>query len=298
MRRLLVPAILFASCASAAVAEDIDITVRKTVDSAHKKARVIIINSDGKKTEFQLGKDKIDWSKLKGLPDHVLIRIKKAIAEQAEHEKKHRPVVRTYGKAVIVGADGKKQVIEFGDKGIDEKVLQKLPKNVRIRVEKAIKGVPAHGKAVGKAVIIGADGQKREIEFDVKNGQGASLKGLPKHIQLRIEEAMKDRKKGGTYSFSASKIGTGVFIGPDGKKHVFRFNPDTFEWQKKLLPEMPAKAREHLLSALKNKGYLVKQEIRINKDSKGASSDKLDLILKRLDQLEKQMQELRKKVDD
>eukprot|EP00913_Durusdinium_trenchii_P022853 g21457.t1 len=311
MKRLLVPAMLVATLSSVAAAKDVDVEVRETVreskGSESKAARVIIIDANGKKTELKLGKGALDSKAVKGLPKGLQIRVRKAVEEhttKGDKGGKGKSVVRTYGKAVIIGPDGKKQEFEFGDEKVNEKVLKGLPKNIRLRIEKAIKfqdGKGAAGKqAYGKAVIIGPGGKKQEFEFSGKPGDKDFLKmeDVPKELRVRIEAALKAHGHKGEYKFNKSHHGTGVFIGPDGKKHEFQIKNGNWTIDRTTLQKMPKEAREKILDALMNKGIMTKSHVVFPGGGIKSQNDKLDLILKRLEKLEKQVQDLKKKVND
>lgn len=326
MRQLLIPAILCTSYVSFASADEVDVVVKKsqTKKSESKAARIIIIQTDGKKHEFRLGKDKIDAKVLKGLPKNIQIRIKKAIADHADkgqgkgkgkrtikatvHAHGKDGTVHTHGKVVIVGPDGKRREIEFDGKSIDEKVLKGLPKNIRIRIQNALKGQPGKGKVIrkthGKAIIIGADGKKKEFKIGVGGfgPKGADLKGLPKEIRLKIEQAMKAHGGKGAFKFNAPNTRIGIFIGPDGKKHEFRMNSKNINLHginPAFLKQMSKEDREKFFKALHGAGFTAQKNLKVEVTRAGSKSgtDKLDLILQRLDSLEKQIQDLRKKVD-
>jgi len=126
------------------------------------------------------------------------------------------------GKVIVVGPDGKKQEFNFGDgqlrlnveealKGVDlpEEVRKHLREH-RERVEKLHKEKRPDAKGAivqGKAIIIGPDGKKREI--DLGDGGALELKfdgdlpnielgeAVPEEIRKRMQQAierMRDSK--------------------------------------------------------------------------------------------------------
>ena len=293
MNRLFIPAIAIATLFStAAVAEDktidVDIDVVKKTDSP--VTRVIIITADGKKREIKIGDGKFDG--IKHLPKGIRVRVEKAVNETKKGGKDKPKVTRkVVGRAVIVGPDGKKREIKFGDGKFDKKALDGLPKDIRIRIERAVKGLPKGGaKAVtGRAVIIGPDGKKREI--NLKNFDGKDFRlDLPKDVQDKLNNLIKGKGKEGALKLHTIK--KGIFIGPDGKKREFKIDGKDFDFEGSL-KNLPPEVRAEVRKAMANRWWR-SSTIRTRK---GSSPDKLDLILKRLDQLQKQVDALRKKVE-
>lgn len=254
---------------------DVDIQiVQKKGSSAVTK--VIIVTADGKKREIRVGDGKLDGKSVKGLPKGVRIHVEKSVDEHRikNGDGKRKVTRRVVGRAVIVGPDGKKREIKFDGKGIDPKALKGLPKDIRIRLERAIKG-GAEGKETvrriqSRAIIIGSDGKPREWK---------GIDDLPKEVRNRFRNLH-------------NKHSHGIFIDRNGNKFQFKIDGSQGADLDAVLNKLPKDLRDQVRKALANRW----------KPSKagGASSslnDKLDLILKRLDRLQKQVDELRKRAD-
>lgn len=273
-----------------AVAQEIDVDVVVEKD-AKKQAphvtRIIVVTSDGKKREIKLRDGKLDPKSAKGLPHGVRIHVERRAKETNNNGRTKRSVT---GRAIIVGPDGRKREIKFDGGKVDEKSLKDLPKDIRVRVLDAVKGKDVNARSFGRAIIVGPDGTKREFKFEGKHPpHGAHLKDLPEDVRKKLHELMKN--KGGVISVTVS--GKGVVIGPDGKKRVFEFkdvkgggNADIDITLKKLPADVRGTVRQLIVERHKSHAKVKKH-----------GGDKLDLILKRLENLQKQVDELRKRID-
>ena len=266
-------AVLVGANFASAEDRDVDIQiVQKKGGSAVTK--VIIVTADGKKREILVGDGKLDGKSVKGLPKGVRIHVDKSVDERRIKNGDGKSTVtrRVVGRAVIVGPDGKKREIKFNEKGIDPKALQGLPKDIRIRLEAAIKGDGKGNvrKLQTRAIIIGPDGKPL-------NWKG--IDELPKDIRNRIKSLH-------------NKHTHGIFVGPHGKKFEFKIDGSKGADLDAVLKNLPKDVRDQVRKALANRW---KPAPRI--EVRSSSNDKLDLILKRLDRLQKQVDELRKRVD-
>ena len=156
--------------------------------------------------------------------------------------------------------------------------------------------IKARSKISGRIVIIGPDGKKQERKFGSDN---ANAKGvptdLPKEIRERLEKALRD---------GTAKFGKWIIIGPDGKKHEFEFG-DGKDGEKDVFKGLPKELRQQIEKAMKGGAFGGSFRIdsaRIEtykpgaKTEKDQANDKLDLILKRLESIERELQELKKKM--
>lgn len=325
MKRLLTPALAFAATivlATTSSADEVqfEFVVKDTIKKNAKPVRrptprVIIVTADGKSREFQL-----DEQSIQNLTKGIRVRIDHAVKGNATQDKSTRGAKNSQqsgssqsssksskqfsrqssGRAVIVGPDGKRREFKFSDDELDGKVLQGLPKNLREQILRSMKAQHGKGKATagsfGRAFMIGPDGKKREIKF----GTGANslhLKGLPQEIRVRIQKALTHK---GVHEHRIQTTNRGIIIGPDGEKHEFKIDGrNSGEKIEILVQQLPANVREEVRKAMALQFKRVHSHSHAehaHSHDKKPSPDKLDLILKRLNQLQKQVDALQKKI--
>jgi hypothetical protein len=267
--------------------------------------RKVIVKVEGGEKEAKDGKKRVQVQVLElgGGEKKLSAELRKQIEEKVKKAAKGSSIT-IFSKGFKIGSDGKLQEIDLNIEAGDLNLggaLKGLPKEIRVQVEAAMKGINLKqgGKgAVGKAVIIGPDGKRQEIDLDLAKGElklGDALKGLPKGVQLRIEKAVVGAEH--KHSDKASS-GTAIIIGPDGKKKEIKLNISGGQLNLgaslKGLPQEVRKKVELAISGAKRAKHAHAEATVQNK----AAGDKLDLILKRLERMEKQIQELRAKVKD
>lgn len=238
-------------------------------DGANAKGKVTI-EINGKKREFKIGDNH----------DEVVKKIHQVIKD-GDHETSIRATI--IGHGMIVGPDGEKKKFEFGDPAANKKMLEGLPKEVRIRVEKAMKD-SAKGAIFGQGLMIGPDGAKKIIKLGDGPMSNEVLDKLPKEARKMIEQAMKEAEnvaKGGQ--------GRAIFIGPDGVKKELNFGDagiEDIDIDLDIVEKLP-KTLQYRIQRLH------KDDAEINVTKKDPLVSKLDLILKRLDKIEKELEALK-----
>jgi len=200
--------------------------------------RIVIVGPDGQKKEIDLGNAGTGEVK-----KHL--RLHWNTDGEGPKDLSIKPDGRVHGRIVVLGPDGKKREIEFGnpkkggddegeDEGDDEDGdddedegdddgndddddCEKCPSGVRVHTH-------------GKMIIIGPDGQKKEIDFGGKLHEGIRIHGvLPKdydeHIRKHFDglgKAHGDLRIHGVLPKS---------LNPEARKHfdgVLRLNSGTF----------------------------------------------------------------------
>lgn len=310
MNRLFLPGVLAATFATVAIADDKPKTIRVTVVKSDKgdksgkrtekgSARVIIVTADGQKREILIG----DGKGLDKLPKGIRLRVEQALkgtahkggkGDKGHNHKGGKTAItrKVVGRVVIVGPDGSKKEITIGDGKFDGKALEGLPKDIRVKIERALKGpvkpVKPVQKRSGRVIVIGPDGKKQEFKFDAGAFDHKAIKlNLPKDVLLKLNELHQQK---GLDKREIRVLKRGIFVGPDGKKHEFQLDGAKIDVDV-ILKGLPADVRNEVRKAvtLRWKGA--------GKGSVKPSADKLDLILKKLDSLQKQVDELRKRID-
>ena len=95
--------------------------------SKAKTPHKITIEIDGKKHELGIGQDQNVVKKI-----HEIIKDKNG-------EKEVEVEATIIGKGIIIGPDGENKEFQLGDASGSKEMLKGLPKEIRLRVEKAIK---------------------------------------------------------------------------------------------------------------------------------------------------------------
>jgi|GEM_PF-4742471 predicted DNA-binding protein len=232
--------------------------------------------------------------------------------EKKQTEKKVQSKIQSQAKAsgriVIIEKDGTIQEIEFGFDGDDAKEgFAKLPKEVRERLEKLQKEMGNLEGIFGKGAIIGPAGKIKDLRLDLDIDEKA-LEGLPKEIREKLKSLHK-----GPIKHSSKVEAHGIIIGPDGVKREFKFGD--VKGGGDVLKRLPKEIREQIERTMKEHSKKLPVEPEIAKklsdglrhlqiqrkigtpgEKKGSSGieSKLDLILKRLDKMEKDIQGLKK----
>jgi FtsZ-binding cell division protein ZapB len=121
-----------------------------------------------------------------------------AAGGRAEDDAQDEVKAQVSGKIVIVGPDGKRQEMDFGDK---------LPKQMQERIQQHMKHFKLDGKALpkcdgvirGKVLMIGPDGKRREFNLGETPGIDLDLEGvLPEDLELPegVEKMLREQLKG------------------------------------------------------------------------------------------------------
>jgi hypothetical protein len=231
-----------------------------------------------------------------------------ALADDDARKAKPKTNVKTSGK-VIIEVNGERKEYRIGDgdaKSADieskidaelDELLKELPDEIRKQIESARKRTKNARnfsfRSFGKGFMIGPDGKLKE--FNLGDGNQDFGKEMPKELRERIEKARKEMK--GKRDLKWGAMGKAVIIGPDGKRKEIDLDLENGNLGlKELLKGLPDDVRKELDKALEGAD---KKAIMIDRSkSMKSDDDKLDLILKRLDRMEKQIQELRRKIDD
>jgi len=206
-----------------------------------------------------------------------------AIIKNVDGEGKATSVSKVLGTAVIIGPDGEKKEFKFGDGEANKEMMEDLPKEIQIRVENAMKGI-SKGSILGKGIMIGPDGAQKTFNLSENADFSETLKGLPEEARKKVEEAMKGI---GNISIQSPGEGRAIVIGTDGAKREIKFGGvELKEGDMKVLEELPGKLR-----------YRIQRAKKVESDDDDSSEDsvakKLDVILKRLDKIEKQLKSMK-----
>ena len=150
------------------------------------------------------------------------------------------------------GEDGTSQTIRIEINGDEHDVdIEKHDGKVVQKIREVIKDgqheATIEATIVGRGVIIGPDGEKKEFNFGDPAANNESLKNLPNEIRIRVEKAIKD-------ATNRAGLGQGIMIGPDGAKKYFKLgeNPQFNE----ALKNLPEEARKRVEEAMKNVGNI------------------------------------------
>ena len=133
----------------------------------------VIVDDEGKVQVKKFGDVDLDKI-LENLPKEMREKVKKALKKQDGKE------VRSFGfRGIFIGPDGKKHEFGNGDGKFDrKKVLEGLPKEVREKIEKAMK---EHGGIPGFRV----DGAgQRKVEFKARQSSSALME---RNASLNLE---------------------------------------------------------------------------------------------------------------
>jgi hypothetical protein len=204
------------------------------------------------------------------------------------------------GHGMIVGPDGEKKTFQFGSSEESEQALQELPEEVRTRLEQVMKNAKNRA-AFGQVLKIGPDGVAKSIEVDLNRIKPSEEFNLQGDAMIFIEEAIRGTGTKGMPEFDqsleslGSSGGRAIIMLPDGSpKEV---TVDIEEVEKALKDAMTNKTLPKILELYS--GDQAPDKKSRNKTSgkmRGKSvSDKLDLILKRLDEIETRVRSLENK---
>ncbi len=208
---------------------------------------------------------------------------------ETKSDKKSDPKLETkvMGQAVIIGPDGTKKEFKFGDPKGKHEFLEKLPEEVRQRVEEAMK-LSSKKVMLGQGLVIDADGDKKVFKLGHDAHFSEAFKHLPEDARKQVEKAMR---AAGEISVKATG-GRMIVIGPDGEKQEFKIGE--VDINEEALEGLPKMLRKRVLQKRKN---VTSENADIDTSSSekldASLSEKLDAILSRLDKIEQEIESLK-----
>ncbi|MEM8668845.1 MAG: hypothetical protein AAGG48_15100 [Planctomycetota bacterium] len=258
-------------------------------DEKKTKSGTIVIDINGEKKEFKIGDQdsaesiaiKIDDLISGSQPKAIAVKIDDLI-DKADLDKKIEALF--IGQGMIVGPDGEKKEFKFGNSNATD-TLKDLPEEVRIRVEKAMKGL-GKDSMLGQAIMISPDGDKKIIRLGDNSKFDEVLKDLPEEARAKVEEALKGV---GNLSMKASN-GRAIVISPDGARNEFTFDGVAGEdVDFEVLKGLPGTLQYRIRKSVDGDKPTYSKAVA----TQDALSKKLDVILKRLDKIEQELKEMR-----
>lgn len=263
----------------------------------------IIVDHDGK---LKIEKfEKTDHSDLLDqLPEELREKVKQALQSKRKEDPAQSANIVIRG--FFIGPDGAKHAFGGDDKLPSIKVFETLPQEVRDNLEKAMKEHTVKGDRFWnnarraeakedvdveiKGVIIGPDGKRREVQLGPpdKLNQNKLIDGLPEHIRMHFQKAIK---VGGSAKSVASKA---IIIGPDGKMKELDLNAGNVDFDDGF-EKMPKETQEAIKQALKSATV----KLSIQNETTDRQSDVTNRkILEKLEQMQKQINDIRKRLDE
>lgn len=235
----------------------------------------ITIVVDGKKHEMKKSEESSD-----------VVKKIEAIIEKVGDGAEATATAKILGRAVIIGPDGEKKEFKFGDGESNKEMIEDLPKEIQIRVEKAMKGLSKGNLAHG--IMIGPDGVQKKFNLNENAQFSEVLKGLPEEARKKVEQAMK-----GSITLKSGEGGA-IVIGTDGTERKYSFSGDIADLKDlkdlEVLQSLPGKLRYRIERS--TKAGQAEEEVEVTK--KDSLAEKLDMIIKRLDKIEDELQSLKK----
>lgn len=244
--------------------EDQDVNEENRVKTSGK----ITIEIDGEKHEFKIGNQNGD----------VVEEIHEVIKD-GDHEVSIEASI--FGHGLIVGPDGEKKQFNLGDPSASKEMLKRLPDEVRQQVEKAIKE-SSRGAIFGQGLMIGPDGARKIFKLGDSPHFRRAMENLPEEARKHVEQAMKE-----AHDLSIQSSGRAIVIGPDGVKKEYKFgDTDIDEIDVEIFDELPKTLLRRIQRNRQDRPAKAEE-------SNDGLADKLDLILKRLDKIEDEIQTLK-----
>ncbi len=249
----------------------------------------IVIAINGDTQEVELGKDTNEAS------EEIM-----NVIIAADDERRMKGAI--FGQGMIIGPNGEKKKFKLGSSDESKIVFEGLPEEVSEQLKKVMNDADKRA-ALRQILMIGPDGVPKSIEMDIDVEMGVGHPDAIERLNLEdgarafFEQAVKGITIQGIGEFAeASEDSKGrlIIMAPDGKPEEIAFDieemaealADAFSSENQSSPEILGKIP--LLQFKTQKG----KKKSGGKGNGNSVSDKLDLILKRLEQIEKRVQDL------